>query len=248
MTRLLLVLLLLLAPLPAFAHWADLAVAEVSQDGSDIHVSLTLPTGLLPGMDDNRDGHLSSSEAAAHAEALRGLVSQRIHLQDAAGRPARLQAVAAEDAPPVLAQAAAPRSTHTTLTLDYAWDSAPDGVRMEYDLFVPDAPAARCVTTFELADGLSTFAFTPTARSVTMGNGKTASKPGTLAELLNPETMLAGALAVAFVLGALHGLSPGHGKTVVAAYLVGSRGTVGQALLLGAVVTFTHTASVIVLG
>lgn len=55
-------------------------------------------------------------------------------------------------------------------------------------------------------------------------------------------------LAVAFGLGAVHALSPGHGKTIVAAYLVGSRGTVRHALLLGAVVTFTHTVSVFALG
>jgi ABC-type nickel/cobalt efflux system permease component RcnA len=59
--------------------------------------------------------------------------------------------------------------------------------------------------------------------------------------------MLAG-LGVAFVLGALHALQPGHGKTLVAAYLIGSRGTVKHAALLGAVVTFTHTISVFLLG
>jgi ABC-type nickel/cobalt efflux system permease component RcnA len=59
--------------------------------------------------------------------------------------------------------------------------------------------------------------------------------------------MLAG-LCVAFGLGAAHALSPGHGKTIVAAYLVGSRGTFRHALLLGVTVTFTHTASVFGLG
>lgn len=52
----------------------------------------------------------------------------------------------------------------------------------------------------------------------------------------------------AFMLGALHALEPGHGKTVVAAYLVGSRGRVRDAFLLGGVVTFTHTFSIILLG
>ncbi len=50
------------------------------------------------------------------------------------------------------------------------------------------------------------------------------------------------------VLGAMHALSPGHGKTIVAAYLVGSHGTMRHAALLGATVTFTHTASVFLLG
>ena len=55
-------------------------------------------------------------------------------------------------------------------------------------------------------------------------------------------------IAVAFGLGAMHAMSPGHGKTIVAAYLVGSRGTFKHAMFLGAMVTFTHTASVFLLG
>ena len=60
--------------------------------------------------------------------------------------------------------------------------------------------------------------------------------------------MLAAALGIAFALGAAHALTPGHGKTIVAAYLVGSRGTLRHAAFLGAMVTFTHTVSVFLLG
>lgn len=56
------------------------------------------------------------------------------------------------------------------------------------------------------------------------------------------------ALVIALALGALHALTPGHGKTVVAAYLVGSRGTIWHAVVLGSVVTLTHTGSVFLLG
>ncbi len=56
------------------------------------------------------------------------------------------------------------------------------------------------------------------------------------------------ALAAAAALGAFHALEPGHGKTVVAAYLVGSRGTVRHAVLLGLTVTASHTAGVYLLG
>jgi nickel/cobalt exporter len=59
--------------------------------------------------------------------------------------------------------------------------------------------------------------------------------------------ILIGVLA-AFGLGSMHALSPGHGKTIVAAYLVGSRGTLKHAGLLGFVVTFTHTFTVFLLG
>ena len=55
-------------------------------------------------------------------------------------------------------------------------------------------------------------------------------------------------IAAAFGLGAMHAMSPGHGKTIVAAYLVGSRGTWRHAAFLGFAVTFTHTLSVFLLG
>jgi len=59
---------------------------------------------------------------------------------------------------------------------------------------------------------------------------------------------LLGALALAALLGALHALSPGHGKTIVAAYLVGSQGKAYHAFVLGMIVTLTHTGSVFALG
>src|SRR5262249_56451525 len=56
------------------------------------------------------------------------------------------------------------------------------------------------------------------------------------------------ALIVAVGLGALHALEPGHCITVVAAYLVGTRGPPRHALYLGLIVTATHTAGVYLLG
>lgn len=49
-------------------------------------------------------------------------------------------------------------------------------------------------------------------------------------------------------LGAMHALEPGHGKTIVATYLVGSKGTARHAVLLGFIVTLAHTAGVYLLG
>jgi ABC-type nickel/cobalt efflux system permease component RcnA len=56
------------------------------------------------------------------------------------------------------------------------------------------------------------------------------------------------ALAAAIALGAVHAIAPGHGKTVMAAYLVGERGSLRHALVLGATVATTHTVGVLVLG
>lgn len=55
-------------------------------------------------------------------------------------------------------------------------------------------------------------------------------------------------LAVAMLVGAVHAASPGHGKTLMAAYLVGTRGTVRHALGLGLTVTISHTVGVLALG
>jgi nickel/cobalt transporter (NicO) family protein len=64
---------------------------------------------------------------------------------------------------------------------------------------------------------------------------------------LSPLVILA-ALVAALFWGAAHALSPGHGKTIVAAYLIGKRGTVRDAAALGAIVTVTHTIGVFALG
>jgi nickel/cobalt transporter (NicO) family protein len=56
------------------------------------------------------------------------------------------------------------------------------------------------------------------------------------------------ALLGALLLGAVHALSPGHGKTIVGAYLIGSRGTPRHAAFLGLTVTVTHTLGVFALG
>jgi nickel/cobalt transporter (NicO) family protein len=55
-------------------------------------------------------------------------------------------------------------------------------------------------------------------------------------------------LAAALFWGAAHALSPGHGKTIITAYLVGQRGTPRHAALLGLIVTITHTIGVFSLG
>lgn len=64
---------------------------------------------------------------------------------------------------------------------------------------------------------------------------------------ITPTIILFG-LLVAFGLGAAHALSPGHGKAVVGAYLVGSKGTPKHAVFLGITVTITHTLSVFAIG
>ena len=90
--------------------------------------------------------------------------------------------------------------------------------------------------------------------------GRTAERVGTsfggvtgrVDELVSVERLSAAVIVLsmlaAFFWGAAHALTPGHGKAVVAAYLIGARGTARHAGILGLTVTLTHTAGVFILG
>lgn len=75
---------------------------------------------------------------------------------------------------------------------------------------------------------------------------------GGFARLIVHDRLSAGFVAISILIalfwGAAHALSPGHGKSIVAAYLVGSRGTPRHAVFLGLTVTVTHTTGVFALG
>ncbi|NJK62575.1 MAG: high-affinity nickel-transporter [Synechococcaceae cyanobacterium SM2_3_1] len=91
-------------------------------------------------------------------------------------------------------------------------------------------------------------AFTPILSANSL-NGRVSNSFSRLITLdhLDPFTLSA-AILIAFVWGGFHALTPGHGKTLVGAYLVGSRGTPWHALLLGLTTTLTHTAGIFLLG
>jgi nickel/cobalt exporter len=90
-----------------------------------------------------------------------------------------------------------------------------------------------------------------------LSSGKTLQAPDRIADAgfgsligrhhLSALVILA-SLGAAFFWGMAHALSPGHGKTIVAAYLVGQRGTPWHAAALGLIVTATHTIGVFALG
>jgi ABC-type nickel/cobalt efflux system permease component RcnA len=106
----------------------------------------------------------------------------------------------------------------------------------------PGAPAAAGYAAFAADDG-------PAPGSARPGGGSAGDRFAALLDggALTPAGA-ALALLLAMVWGAMHALSPGHGKTVVGAYLVGARGTPRHALYLGLTVTITHTAGVVALG
>lgn len=61
-------------------------------------------------------------------------------------------------------------------------------------------------------------------------------------------TFIIGAIGISFFLGTLHAFTPGHGKSVVAAYMIGAKGNQLQGIILGLIVSVTHTITVILVG
>ncbi|HWM08977.1 MAG TPA: sulfite exporter TauE/SafE family protein [Solirubrobacteraceae bacterium] len=102
----------------------------------------------------------------------------------------------------------------------------------------------------------ATFAVAPGAGTVEAPDGKRSGEAphdgdglaATFSDAASGEGVLILLLLSAFAWGAIHALSPGHGKAMVAAYLVGTRGTPRHAVALGATVTVTHTIGVFALG
>ncbi len=91
----------------------------------------------------------------------------------------------------------------------------------------------------------------PSVEPVATGTAAPAGRTGRILSALQGRTgstSLVVALGLAFVLGALHALTPGHGKTLTAAYVVGAGGSTRQAIALGGIVSVTHALSVALLG
>jgi len=85
-------------------------------------------------------------------------------------------------------------------------------------------------------------------KSPAAGSGPASILEGLIKKQESSFTFILGAFFLSALLGALHALSPGHGKTIVAAYLVGSQGKAYHAIALGGIVTLVHTGSVFLLG
>lgn len=108
---------------------------------------------------------------------------------------------------------------------------------------------------FQFAPGVAAAAVSPNTAAQVARRTSRAGSPGVLGTVadsaaskrLTPPVVLFLVLAAIFR-GAVHAVGPGHGKTVVAAYLVGSKGTAKHAVLRGTTVTATLTASTYLLG
>jgi nickel/cobalt exporter len=113
-----------------------------------------------------------------------------------------------------------------------------------------DSPLDRRSATFTVRPGDGTLV-APGAegeQTVTTRDAGGRGFAGVFEDAAAGQTVLVLLLLAAFGWGALHALSPGHGKAMVAAYLIGTRGTARHAVWLGVTVTITHTIGVFALG
>ncbi len=145
-------------PMPSVAHWADLSVGEVMIADKQATFTLTLPTGLVGMADDDRDGKLNAAEVDRHNAALKQLLGDRIQLFNQQGKSGEWTIRAADQD---LAVPQANTQTHSTLTLDYTWDTAIEALTLRYNLFIPGAPAARSLITTNYAGKTQSLVFTP---------------------------------------------------------------------------------------
>ncbi len=124
-----------------------------------------------------------------------------------------------------------------------------DGLR-RYPQDLLKSPLDRVTASFRVQSGDGTLV-APRIEGGDLSTTRDSSGEGfasVFADAAAGEGVLLFLLLAAFGWGALHALSPGHGKAMVAAYLAGTRGTARHAVALGAIVTVTHTIGVFALG
>jgi nickel/cobalt transporter (NicO) family protein len=224
----------LLTATPSQAHWSDMSAAEITFKDAAVEMILTFPTGLVSFADRDRNQQLSADEITVHNTVLKNLFDRQIQLtaNNTAGQ-LTIQPMPTGSLPPSVQIAP---TTHSTIQLNYTWSKPIQGLNIHYSLFLPGITTAHCLATILQAGQLKTFLFTPNNQNFS----------------LLPEGAIHGewglTIAAAFLWGAMHSLTPGHGKTLVGAYLMGKKATPKHALLLAMTTTITHTLGVFALG
>jgi nickel/cobalt transporter (NicO) family protein len=254
---------------PAAAHPTDEVVQQVylTPAASGLGVRLDLTPGVLVApqfartVDTDGDGTLTTAEVDAHVAAVQSAVTAQVD-----GRPVDLT-VARQSYPPVHLLAAG----GGTVTLEWTGALPADAHEVVFtDRYEPGGRPAVQMSVLVPADPveLGRIGHTDGGRTMTVAlnpgtapaadpagsaqlGGQFLPTRGMLDPLRQPLTSpwaFLVLIGVCCLLGAVHALTPGHGKALLAAYLVGDRGTPREAVALGAVITFTHTAAVLVLG
>ncbi len=263
-----------LVAIPAQAHPTDevLQQAYLTPTSSRLAVQLDLTPGVLVApafaraIDTDGNQTISVGEEAAHVDLVTSTLQLRVDGQavplTVTGRtyPGYDLLTAAGGAVTIeLSAGVAPGSRNVVLTDGYS----PGRTTVQMDVLVAGADPANLDTithadegrtiTLALAQvGTASAAPSPDHPALATTSKREVSNGATMLRALrtplrSPWALVA-LIATSALLGAFHALTPGHGKALLASYLVGSQSTPRQAVTLGAVVTVTHTSAVVVLG
>ncbi|MFC8513876.1 nickel/cobalt transporter [Streptomyces sp. NPDC057257] len=260
-----------LAAAPAWAHPNNEVVQQMSviPEGAQLDVQVLVTPGVLvapafaKALDADGDGTLSQAEKNTQTERIRTALAVRA---DGRKLPLRLN-TATYPGYQLLAAAAG------SIGLDFTAD-IPSGARSVTvtDAYAPPGTKRTSIQTTAMTTDRRTVDSASVTRAdegrtITVALGDTGT-PDTASQrttggtwtlsgsamldalrspLTSPWTLLA-LIGTCALLGAFHALTPGHGKALLASYLVGADSTARQAVVLGAVITITHTASVIAFG
>ncbi|WP_285472326.1 sulfite exporter TauE/SafE family protein [Actinoplanes sp. NBRC 101535] len=256
---------MLLPAAPAVAHPLDQVVHEVTlyPDGGVLGIEVDLlPGALIAGafartVDTDGDGALSAAEISAHAATVVSALSvtaDGVPVVVEVGRtsyPDYPVMAAGGGVTAILASITLPAGTGTITFTDGYRSGLSETAQIGVEVAADATVAAEEIVT---SDDARTVSFRTAARqAVAAGDQKesggfTERALTALREPLASPWTLVLLIGVCALLGGFHALTPGHGKTLMAAYLVGTRGTPRQAITLGGIITVTHTASVILLG
>ena len=256
------------APVAA-AHPDDEVLQQIyltpERSGLTVQLDLTPGVSVAPqftrAIDEDGDGRVSPDEIAAHVASVRSGLSAEIDgvPVDLASTenhypPIELLAAGAGTVTLVWTAALPENAQHLVLTDHYE-----PGARTAVQTSVLIAPEPIALGPISRTDANRSISVVLNPSGTTGSNDPAATAtdttPSTGAAMLDalrrPLTTpwaFAILLGACVLLGALHALTPGHGKAMLAAYLVGGQGTPRQAVTLGVVITFTHTAAVLALG
>jgi len=224
----------------SYADFADLTVAELAIDEAEVAVTLTFPTRLVADLDTDADGTLSRREIRRQGPELAAFIGDRFALASDTDEEPEIE-VAYTDKQIVPAGGEQAARTHSTLAVTYRWSEPVRRLTIRYQLFDEAMPIAHCLATVQYGDEVETLLLDRNNPEYEL------NLAGNLADNL---LAMGWAIAqpIAFLWGGAHALSPGHGKTTIGAYLVGTRATPWHAVLLGLTTAIAHTAVVFALG
>jgi ABC-type nickel/cobalt efflux system permease component RcnA len=223
---------------PVQAHSDDLSVAQFFVNPQQTNVNLAVPTSIFLFADDNQDNQLSAAEINQHQLPLEEFISNRLVLINSNGEEGKITVKpSTKNSLPYIIKDR--NRTHSQLLVQYNWSEPVENLTIKYELFPQGIPTAHCLASIFYQQQTQNYIFSRNNTELLVNGGNNS-------RLLAKNLFVT--VVIAFIWGSFHALSPGHGKSMVIAYLVSSRANIQQAIFLGLMTTSTHTLGIFALG